>query len=135
MIRGAIAVVAGLIVWTVCATAVNIALRFALAGYAAAEPDMQFTLTMMIARLALPGAVPSIAAGFAAAWISRGERAAIAALSIILFAAFVPIHYQLWTRFPLWYHLVFLGSLLLLPWLGARLKSAAAAEAEASPAG
>jgi hypothetical protein len=83
---------------------------------------MQFSLTMMIARLALPGALPSIVAGFSSAWIARGNRRVIIALVIILLVVFLPTHYQLWAKFPLWYHLTFLGSLILLPWFGARLK-------------
>lgn len=123
-IRALLAVVAGLVVWAVAATAFNMLLRLALPGYTAAEPQLHFTLGMMIARLALPGAVPSVCAGFVSAWISRGDRRVIAALTIILLVAFLPAHYHLWSRFPVWYHLSFLGSLLLLPALGARLKSA-----------
>ncbi len=121
MIRASLAVIIGLVVWVICATALDIPLRYTLPGYAAAEPQLQFTLPMMIARLALPGAVPSIAAGFAGAWISRGNRRAVAALAIVLLAIFLPTHYYVWTKVPLWYHLVFLGSLPLLTWLGATL--------------
>ncbi|MGC2029763.1 MAG: hypothetical protein WA642_07075 [Steroidobacteraceae bacterium] len=121
MIRASLAVIIGLMVWVVCATALDIPLRYALPGYAAAEPQLQFTLPMMIARLALPGAVPSVAAGFAGAWISRGNRRAVAALAIVLLAIFLPTHYYVWTKVPLWYHLVFLVSLPLLTWLGATL--------------
>ena len=121
MIRASLAVIIGLVVWVICATALDIPLRYALPGYAAAEPQLQFTLPMMIARLALPGAVPSVAAGFAGAWISRGNRRAVAALAIVLLAIFLPTHYYVWTKVPLWYHLVFLGSLPLLTWLGAAL--------------
>jgi len=123
LIRASIAVIVGLIVWAISATALDILLRIALPGCAAAEPRLQFTFSMMIARLALPGAVPSVVAGFASAWISRGNRGAIAALAIILLLVFLPAHYHLWTKFPAWYHLTFLGSLLLLTWLGARLKA------------
>ena len=121
MIRASLAVIIGLVVWVICATALDIPLRYTLPGYAAAEPQLQFTLPMMIARLALPGAVPSVAAGFAGAWISRGNRRAVAALAIVLLAIFLPTHYYVWTKVPLWYHLVFLGSLPLLTWLGATL--------------
>ncbi len=123
MIRAILAVIGGLIVWGVCATGLDILLRHALAGYAAAEPQLSFTLGMMIARLALPGALPSIAAGCAAAWISRGSRRVTAALTLVLVAAFLPAHYRLWTKFPAWYHLAFFGSLIALPWLGARLRA------------
>jgi hypothetical protein len=123
MIRGSVAVVAGLVVWGIVATALNLLLRSALPGYTAAEHELHFTLGMMIARLALPGAVPSVCAGFASAWICRGKRWVIAVLIIILLAVFLPTHYNLWGKFPLWFHLTFIGSLLVLPLLGARLQS------------
>ena len=123
MMRAVWAVVAGLVAWGIVATGLDILLRYTLTGYASAEPQLNFTLGMMIARLALPGAVPSVIAGFVSAWIARGDRRVTALLIIILLAAFLPAHYRLWTKFPLWYHLTFLGSLILLPWLGARIKS------------
>jgi hypothetical protein len=123
MMRGAGAVLVGLIAWAVIATALDVLLRVALPGYSAAEPHFNFTLGMMVARLALPGAVPSVAAGFVSAWIARSDRRVIVALILILLAIFLPAHYRLWNTFPLWYHLTFLGSLILLPLLGARLKS------------
>jgi hypothetical protein len=123
MMRAVWAVVAGLVAWGIVATGLDILLRYTLTGYASAEPQLNFTLGMMIARLALPGAVPSVIAGFVSAWIARGDRRAIAVVIIILLAAFLPAHYRLWAKFPLWYHLTFLGSLILLTWLGARIKS------------
>jgi hypothetical protein len=44
------------------------------------------------------------------------------ALGILLIALFIPVHYSLWDRFPIWYHLTFLVSLLPLAILGARLR-------------
>jgi len=123
MIRAVLAVVAALVTWVIVATAIDILLRIVLPGYAAAEPEFHFTTAMMIARLALPGAVPSVCAGFVGAWIARSDRRVIAALTIILLIAFAPQHYRLWTTFPVWYHLTFLGSLIVLPSLGARLRS------------
>jgi hypothetical protein len=123
MIRATLAVIVGLIAWVICATALDVLLRLTLPGYAAAEPQLQFTLGMMIARLALPGAVPSLVAGFATAWIARRKARVVAILAIILVAVFLPSHYHFWTKFPLWYHLTFLGSLLLLTVCGARLQA------------
>jgi hypothetical protein len=125
MIRAIIAVAAGLIVWAILATALDVLLRAVLPGYAAAEPHLQFTLQMMVARLALPGAIPSIGAGFASAWIARGDRRVVAALVVILLALFVPTHYRLRAQLPVWFHLTFIGSLILLPLLGAKLRSLA----------
>jgi len=123
MMRGAMAVVVGLIIWVTIATGLDVLLRVVLPGYAASEPQFNFTLSMMIARLALPGAVPSIGAGFVSAWIARSDRRVIVALIILLLAIFLPAHYRLWEKFPLWYHLTFLLSLILLPLLGAKLKT------------
>jgi hypothetical protein len=121
VIRAAVAVIAGLFTWAVSATGLDILLRHILAGYAASEPEMQFTLTMMFARLALPGGIPSILAGFTGAWISRKNGRVTVVLAVLLLLVFLPTHYQLWTKFPLWYHATFLGSLIVLTWLGAKL--------------
>jgi hypothetical protein len=42
-------------------------------------------------------------------------------LGILLTVLFIPIHYNLWDKFPLWYHAAFLVSLLPLTMLGAFL--------------
>jgi hypothetical protein len=122
MMRATLAVLAGLVVWVLVATVLDWLLRVAIPGYAAAEPLMHFTLPMMIARLAIPGALPTVVAGYASASIGPARRSVIAVLAILLFLVFLPAHYRYRALFPLWYHLVFLGSLLLLPWLGARLR-------------
>lgn len=112
------AVVGGFVTWWVVATIVDIGLRISWPEYAAVEKAMTFTLGMQIARLA-NGAVASLAAGFIAAWISRRKPIATWLLVILLLALFIPVHYSLWHRFPAWYHLVFLISLVVLPPLGA----------------
>lgn len=125
MIRAILSVVAGLLAWAVVATGLDRILRVALDGYAIAEPTFHFTLPMMIARLSLPGALPSVCAGFACAWVSRGNPRATAALVVVLLAVFVPVHYRLWAQLPPWFHLTFLASLVLLTVLGARLRRSA----------
>ena len=50
-----------------------------------------------------------------------------------LLVAFIPVHVRLFSLFPLWYHLVFLGTLIPLVVLGARLPRARAVGA--APAG
>jgi hypothetical protein len=123
LIRAIIAVAVGLIVWASIAVGLDMLLRFALPGYAAAEPQLHLTLAMMVARLVLLGGVTSIGAGFASAWVARGDRRVVAAVAFILLVLFIPAHYRLWTTFPVWYHLTFFGSLILLIPLGARFKS------------
>jgi hypothetical protein len=124
MRRTVAGIVAGLFVWVVVATVVNLLFRALWPGYAEVELAMKFTFAMLIGRLLL-GALSALCAGIALAWIAKenATRAAIvlgAALTIL----FVPIHYQLWGDFPIVYHLIFLLSLLPATFLGARLRSA-----------
>src|SRR5215510_7746975 len=120
MKRSIFALVAGLAVWLLVATLLNRGLRVGLAGYAVAEPTMNFTLGMKVARLIL-GALASLAAGATAGWIAPLRRGLPWVLGAIIFALFIPVHVQLWARFPVWYHLVFLGTLIPLVALGAAL--------------
>ena len=116
--RAAGAVLGGLVVWVVVATLLNLALRLGWPDYAAVEKSMNFTLGMLAARLAI-GALASLGAGFAAAWISRRKPIAVWVLVILLLALFVPLHYTLWQRFPAWYHAAFIVSLVIFTLLGA----------------
>jgi hypothetical protein len=113
-------IVAGLIVWFVVATIVNLLFRALWPGYAEAEIAMKFTLAMMIARLLL-GALSCLCAGFVLAWMTKGHGAAVRILGGLLTVLFIPVHYGLWAKFPLWYHAIFLLSLLPLTLLGSRL--------------
>ena len=119
-LRIALAVVAGIVVWFALATAANVALRLLVDGYAAAEPAMRFTLGMLIARLVV-GAIATVAAGAAAAWIAGRVQPTALALGVALVMLFVAGHIRLWDAFPVWYHAVFLLSLVPLAWVGARL--------------
>jgi len=115
-----LAFVAGLALWAVVATLLNFGLRAGLAGYVSAEPTMTFTLGMKFARLIL-GALASLAAGAAAGRIAPTKSSLPWVLGAIILAAFLPAHIQLWARFPVWYHLVFLGTLVPLVALGAAI--------------
>jgi hypothetical protein len=116
MKRSILAVVAGLVVWVLVASVLNRGLRAGLPGYALAEPAMTFTLGMKIARLLL-GAASSLAAGATASRIA-GSRAAVWVLGAIVLAIFIPMHIQIWAKFPVWYHLVFLVTIVPLVALG-----------------
>ena len=125
MARGIASVLAGLVAWIVVATLVNLLLRLAWPGYAAAEPTMSFTLGMLGARLTT-GALASIAAGFSAACVAKASMLPVKVLAGLLLLAFIPVHYRLWDKFPIWYHLTFLASLIPLTLLGAIWKAKAA---------
>ncbi len=116
------AIAAGLVTWFVIATLGNFVLRAALPAYAAVEVAMDFTLGMQVARLAL-GIVSSLGAGFVAASISVRERRDVVILTALLLVLFLPVHFSLWQRFPVWYHAAFLLSLVLAPTIGAALRA------------
>ena len=79
-----------------------------------------FTFAMKLARLVL-GAISTLGAGFEAAWIDKGRMRAAMLTGIVLLGLFIPGHYRIWDKFPVWYHLTFLVSLLPLTLLGAAL--------------
>ena len=117
MKRSILAFVAGLAVWVLVVSLLNRSLRLVLQGYAAAEPQMRFSLGMMAARLVL-GVLASLAAGAAARAVAPTSRAVSWVLGAVLLVAFIPVHIRLWAKFPVWYHLVFLGTLVPLALLG-----------------
>lgn len=119
MTRKIVAVVLGLGAWFVLATVCDRLMRLVWPSYAAAVPTFTFTLGMLFARLAI-GAASTLTAGRVAAAIARGHRATVAVLGVLLLAVFIPGHVAIWPNFPVWYHLVFLASLVPLTLLGAR---------------
>jgi hypothetical protein len=119
-LRAILAIIAGFLVWFVVATIGNFTVRLFYPGYVEVEKVMTFSLGMMLARLVL-GAVASIVAGVACAAIAPGTRWPRYAFALLLLALFIPVHVFLRDKFPLWYHIVFLGSLVPLVLLGTRL--------------
>jgi hypothetical protein len=107
MARNIIGIVTGLAVWLLIAALAGIILREMWPAYASVADALVFTLPMLIARLAI-GAVASVATGFVTACITRS----------VLAIGFIPVHVMLWNKFPLWYHLWFLLSLIPLTYLG-----------------
>jgi hypothetical protein len=118
MSRKIIAFVAALITWALVATVFNRLLRIGLPGYEAAEPAMAFTLTMLWARLAL-GALASVTAGYVLARLAPNGGRLPLILGALVLAMFLPIHYSLWSRFPIWYHLLFLLTIVPFVMAGA----------------
>ena len=116
------AVMAGLITWVLVATAANLLLRVLWPDYHEAETAFNFTLGMMIARLTL-GALSSVCSGFVVAWITEVNSVAVTITGVAFLVLFIPNHYLLWHKFPVWYHLTFLISLFPLTRLGAMLKA------------
>jgi hypothetical protein len=120
MKRSILALVAGLALWPIVATLINFGLRVGYPGYASAEPAMTFTLGMKVARLIL-GVLASLAAGAATGLIAPSKPRVTLVLGAIVLVLFIPVHVQLWSKFPVWYHLTFLVTLVPLVALGAAL--------------
>jgi len=108
--------VVGVISWFVIVVVLDFLLRFSWHDYAVVERAMTFTLPMMAARLS-ESAISSLLSGLAAATVARGRWAALIS-GLILLAYFLPVHYAIWNKFPVWYHLTFLTSLPLLAYVG-----------------
>jgi hypothetical protein len=120
MARKALGVVVGLVVWIAVVTVAGLFMRAAWPAYASVADAMTFTLPMMFARLSI-GAVATVAAGWVAAIITRRSTLATLLPGVVLLAGFIPQHITLWDKFPVWYHLTFLLSLIPLAFLGGKL--------------
>jgi len=118
VLRAVAGVAGGLFTWVVVATVGNLLLRIVWPSYAEVEVAMNFTPAMLVMRLLL-GALSSLCAGFLAARITKRSRGTVHILACLLVVAFIPVHYELWERFPVWYHLVFLVSLVAATIFGA----------------
>jgi hypothetical protein len=120
MVKATTSVVVGFVIWFVAATVANWLLRALIPGYTAAEATMAFTLPMLLARLAV-GFFSSLVAGFSCSYVAGQLRKPIYVLAIIMVVFFLPVHYNLLAKFPIWYHVVFLGTLAPLVILGGAL--------------
>jgi hypothetical protein len=113
MVKGILGVVAGLAAWVAIAIAAGLVLRLSWPAYASVAAAMAFTLPMLAARLSI-GAAATVAAGLVTALIARRSLRAALITGLLLLLAFIPQHILLWARFPVWYHLTFLLSLVPL---------------------
>lgn len=116
--RAIVSVFGGFIAWWIVASILSLGLKRAWPDYAAAEPQMQFSLGMLAARLAM-GALSTLAAGSVTRRLSKSSFNAALGLGLLLLLFFVPVHIKLFAVFPIWYHLLFLGGLVpvaALPW-------------------
>ena len=111
MKRSILACLAGLITWMVVVTVINRVLRQVLPNYTAAEQTLQFTLGMKWARL-LMATVTSVLAGAVTGSISRSSRWAPLIVGSVVLAVFMPVHIAIWSKFPVWYHLTFLLTII-----------------------
>ena len=116
MARNFIGVAAGLAVWLAIAIVAGLIMRETWPAYASVADAMTFTLPMMIARLSI-GALATVSMGFVTACITQSAVARLIP-GLTLLIVFVPEHAMLWDKFPIWYHLAFLLSLVPLTYVG-----------------
>jgi hypothetical protein len=126
MKRTLLACLAGLLTWMVVVTVIDRVLRLSIPEYTTAEHTLEFTLVMKWARLVM-AIVTSLAAGAVTRWIAplgaSGRRWAPLFVGSGVFAMFLPAHISIWSRFPVWYHLTFLLTIIPAVLAGALLAS------------
>ena len=112
MIRPALSIVTGFIVWTLVWLAVNLILIALLPG-AFADDGSPAGVGLLVGQV-LISIVSSAAAGFVTARILRsGSYRGVLVLACLLLAVGVAVQMEHWDVQPLWSHLVFL--VLLVP--------------------
>jgi hypothetical protein len=122
MLRSSCAGIIAIVAWFLAASVGNRLMRAVLPGYAEVEAAMTFTLVMQVCRLVL-GLVSSLCAGFVCAAIAGPKRTAEKVVACGLVLLFLPVHYSLWDKFPVWYHIFFLVTLAPAVLAGAALYS------------
>ena len=120
MVKAVVAVVAGLAVWIAVVIIAGMIVRVSWPAYASVATAMTFTLPMLVARLSI-GAVATLAAGLVTTAIVARSMLVRLMPGVILLVAFIPQHIILWNRFPVWYHFVFLLTLVPLTYAGGQI--------------
>ncbi|MCG8468028.1 MAG: hypothetical protein MJB57_07410 [Gemmatimonadetes bacterium] len=124
--RGFLAVLAGAVVWALVWLALN-------QGLLAWIPDAfaigrPITSAGWLVFLLVFSALLSVGAGYVTGWVGRGKEIPCAlALGVVQTALGIVFQVQSWDLMPLWYHLLFLASLLPGNVLGGALRASALA--------
>jgi hypothetical protein len=124
MARKILGVAAGLAVWSLIVIVAGTIMRRSWPAYASVADAMTFTLPMLVARLSI-STVATLVAGLVTAFIIRRSVVARLMPGVLLILGFIPVHIMLWDKFPVWYHLTFLVSLVPLTYLGGTITGAA----------
>jgi hypothetical protein len=117
------AALAGVLLFAFAAFAMN---RLALAvwpAYAVAYPSRSFSPAMLLARLSI-SCVALVASGAVVAAIARDHHLAVLITSavLLLISGINHLTEPTWSHYPLWYHLVFIGSIGPCVVIGGRLR-------------
>ncbi len=120
MVRKVGSIVAGLLIFFVLSFLAGLAAQSLWPAYAAAIPERAYTLPMLLTRL-VTGAAAVVVAGWGAATIARDRQIAALWVGLVLVAISVPWHIQIWSDYPIWYHLVWFACLVPCALLGGRV--------------
>jgi hypothetical protein len=121
--RTVFGVVAGIVTWFVIVLGLSFALR-AVAPDVAAELNRHATVAALWERLAI-SFLGSLLGGLVASAVSRENLRAPLIAGVLLLLWWGTYHVtMIWNQFPLWYHLTFFVSLVLLSVAGGRLRPA-----------
>jgi len=123
MLRLILGAVLGVVAWVAVVIGVSLVLREVAPALSAAM-NLHATTTALGERLAV-SFLGSLVGGLVSALVAGDRSRAPLATGVLMLLIFVPYHTTIWTQFPIWYHLTFFVSLLLLSLLGGRLRSAA----------
>ena len=123
MLRLILGAVLGVVAWVAVDIGVILVLREVAPALSAAM-NLHATTTALGERLAV-SFLGSLVGGLVSALVAGDRSRAPLATGVLMLLIFVPYHTTIWTQFPIWYHLTFFVSLLLLSLLGGRLRSAA----------
>jgi hypothetical protein len=110
MLRKLLSIVAGFFAFMLIGTVCFLLLRLCWYDYALAEKEFTFTLPMLVSRLAI-SVLCSVGAGWVAVLGAKGDSRTSWWLGVLMLLMFIPVHYRLWDKFPVWYHLTFLITL------------------------
>jgi len=124
MAKSTLGTVAGLAAWLIVVSVAGAIMRASWPAYSSVADAMTFTLAMLAARLSISFAATLAAGAVTASIVPRSTRARLMP-GVLLLVAFIPVHIMLWDKFPLWYHLTFLLSLVPLTYLGGTIAASA----------
>ncbi len=122
MLKIALGVIVGFLVWSILWVGFDALLRAVLTSYDESVKAMTFSSLMLILLLVLSAVVSTIS-GFIAALISKENSKSPLILGILLLIVGVIVQMGVWEKIPLWYHLTFWILLVPMTVLGGRLRS------------
>ena len=132
MVRIILAIVAGFVVWSLLWIGTDEVLRMLSPDWYRAHlldiekamfNNTEFTADTGFLLISLFRSVLiSLASGFLAAFIARGDSRSYIILGVILLLFGIVMQAAIWKFLPVWYHLVFLALLVPMTYLGGRLR-------------